>query len=205
MMILTSEKGAGLLVALMLAHGAPAEAPGDTPEVAEAPPMMIAAGEPEAAEDALEGAFRRLSDAEKERARRLLEAQRISPGSGPAWSLDKIAAAHQAGKPWERIVVELQRKRLVAAGSPADILDGPKAAPRAVVQNKDEELAATIGTAGGPDGERTVTTGGPQGERTVTTGGPEGERTVTTGLSSEISCAVPAGGALTASAPAEAE
>ena len=72
-MMLTSQKGAGLIMAMMLAHGAPAEAPaGNRPEVAEqAPPMMIAAGETSAGGE--EGAFRRLSEGEKERARNLLD------------------------------------------------------------------------------------------------------------------------------------
>lgn len=182
-MILTSQKGAGLIMALMLAQGAPAQAPGDGQEVA-APAaqqeMLIAAGEPSAGGgNAQEGAFRQLSDAEKERARNLLEAQRITPGSGPAWSLDKIAAVRQSGKPWDRIVVELQRKRLLAAGEPGEILGGGESAPRAVAEG--EALSGAIATAGGP----------------------EGARTVTTGLASDISCAVPAGGtALTAAVPA---
>lgn len=185
-MILTSQKGAGLIMALMLAHGAPENAPGDTPEVAEAPPMMIAAGETSESdeENTLEGAFRRLSERDQKRARRLLEAQHIRSGSSPAWSLDKIAAAHQAGKPWDRIVVELQRKRLLAAGEPEDFLKGRDPAPRAVAEEKGEELTGAIATASAP---------------------AEGDA-AETALLPEISCPLPAGGkALTVAAPADIE
>lgn len=185
-MILTSQKGAGLIMALMLAHGAPAEAPQGATEVAEPAPreMLIAAGDEATRrpdEEAVAGAFRELPEDEQARARRLLEAQRITPDSGPAWSLDRIAAMRQSGKDWERIVVLLQRKRLVAAGSPAEILGEPEA-PRAVAETQDEALTGAIGTAGGPDGERAITTG----------------------LSSEIACPVPGRPAL-AAAPAEGE
>ena len=182
-MMMTSQKGAELLMALMLAHGAPADAPvqAQTPVVQEAPAMLIAAGEPSAGgpAEAREGAFRELSESEQTRARAVLEAQLITPGSGPAWSLDKIAAMRGSGKSWERIVVLLQRERLIAAGDPARILKGQKPAPSAVAEG--ELLTGGMGVAAGPAGTHTFTTG----------------------LSDEISCGIAGGGTpLTVAAPA---
>ena len=182
-MMMTSYKGAELIMALMLSHAAPAQGPTpvDQPAVeAQQKPMMIAAGESSAGgpAEAIEGAFRDLPGSEKARARNLLEAQHISPGGGPAWSLDKIAAARKNGKSWERIVITLQRERLLAAGDPEDFLDGTGQEPTAIAGN--ELLTGGMATASGPDDARTITTG----------------------LSSEISCGIPAGGtALTAAVP----
>ena len=184
-MMMTSTKGAELIMALMLAHAAPAPtpAPADQPVVEAQKPMLIAAGESSAGDpaEAIEGAFRELSDTEKTRARNLLEAQHISPGGGSAWSLDKIAAARKNGKSWERIVITLQRERLLAAGDPNDFLNGGAEERRAVAQG--ELLTGGMAAASGPDGH-----------------------TITTGLSSEISCGIPVGGtALTAVAPEDSE
>jgi len=185
-MMMSSYKGAELIMALMLAHAAPAQgpAPAEHPAVEAQRPMLIAAGESSAGgpAEAIEGAFRELSGPEKTRARNLLEAQHISPASGSAWSLDKIASVRKSGKSWERIVITLQRARLLAAGDPNDILSGRPDEPRAVAQG--ELLTGGMAAASGPDDGHTVTTG----------------------FSSEFSCGIPAGGtALTAAVPEDSE
>jgi hypothetical protein len=136
--MMMGQQGAGLLVALMIAQHAqsgPAEQPGVK---SGAPaPLLIASAQMDTA-----GAFRRLTPYDQRVARGLLEAEKV--GAGPAWSLDKIAAARASGKEWESIIAEMQDERLVAAGDPKSVLRG-RAAPGGSEQFSDVSVASGPG------------------------------------------------------------
>jgi len=149
-MMIMAQQGAGLLVALMIAMGAPEETPAGTAAprlelVAAAAPVTGPADNQEGnAKPAYEGAFRRLLADDQRMARTLLNAEQVGPNSGPAWSLDRIAAAKEAGKDWENIVTKMQAQRLIAANSRL-VLEARAKAPN----ETDGEELADLGMAGG--------------------------------------------------------
>lgn len=173
MMMTMNQHGMGLLLAMMIAHGAAGEAPAESGAETVAPPMMIAAaarpvliaageedtfgapakgGAPNKGAEAADGTFRRLPAEDRRIARALLEAEQVGASSdaAAAWSLDKIASERASGKDWETIVTEMQTRSLVAAGELADVLS-----PRAFASRlKDsEQLSAGLAVANGPPAE----------------------------------------------------
>ena len=162
MMTTMNEHGLGLLLAMMIAHGAANEAPAEKANDVAAPrPVLVAAGEadtfgapssgivPDRKIEAAESTFRRLPVEDQRTARALLEAEQVGAESNAAtpWSLGKIASERASGKDWETIVTEMQTRSLIAAGELADVLSPRNFASRL---GKSEDLSAGLAVANGP-------------------------------------------------------